>query len=108
MKFKLDENIPPQAVDVFTANDLDAESVRDEGLTGCSDDHLISVCTDESRILVTLDLDFSDIRRYPPPSLNGIVIIRTEKQSRNHIISIIERIMNGKLMIVEDNRIRIR
>ncbi len=116
MKFKLDENISPQAAKVFTNHGFDVHSVRDEELTGCNDDHLISVCTVEQRILVTLDLDFSDIRKYPPSSYMGIIVLRTEKQSRNHIISILERVIpilkkeniKGKLMIIEENKIRLR
>lgn len=116
MKIKLDENISPLSVNVFRANGFEATSVKDEGLTGCSDDHLISVCTDEDKILVTLDLDFSDMRRYHPSLFSGIIIIRTDKQSRDYINRILERIIpllktediRGKLVIVEENGIRIR
>jgi len=46
----------------------------------------------------------------------GIIVLRTEKQSRNHIISILERVIpilkkeniKGKLMIIEENKIRLR
>jgi len=116
MKFKLDENLPPSAVKIFKAHGFDAMSVRDEGLTGCNDDRLVSVCVKEERTLVTLDLDFSDIRKYQPAELNGIIIIRSYKQSRDYTLEILEKIMpflktedvTGKLVIVEEDRIRIR
>jgi len=116
MKFKLDENLSPLAASVFIEHGFDATSVREEGLTGCTDDHLISVCSEEKRVLVTLDLDFSDIRRYQPSGLDGIIIIRSYKQSRDYMIEILKKIIpqlkaediTGKLMIVEDDRIRIR
>lgn len=116
MKFKLDENLPGIAASVFRENGFDAVTVRDEGLTGCTDDHLISVCSEEKRALVILDLDFSDIRRYEPSSFKGIIILRTGKQSRDYIISILKSIFHllkteditGRLVIVEDDRIRIR
>jgi predicted nuclease of predicted toxin-antitoxin system len=116
MKFKLDENLPLSALSIFRDNGFDVFNVREEGLTGCSDDHLISVCLKEKRVLVTLDLDFSDIRRYQPDGLNGIIVIRAYKQNNNYIISILKKIfpllkvenLTGKLMIVEDDRIRIR
>jgi len=47
MKFKIDENISPVAVKVFAAHGFDAKSVRDEGLTGFNDDHLILICNCE-------------------------------------------------------------
>jgi len=66
--------------------------------------------------LITIDLDFSDIRRYNPVDYNGIIIIRSYKQSRDHILAIIRRIVplfktedvSGRLLIVEDDRVRIR
>jgi predicted nuclease of predicted toxin-antitoxin system len=116
MKFKFDENLPLKALSLFRDNGFDVFNVREEGLTGCSDDHLITVCLDESRVLVTLDLDFFDIRRYQPDRLNGIIIIRAYKQNSNYIMSILRKIipllkienLTGKLMIVEEDRIRIR
>lgn len=116
MKFKLDENLPSLAVNVFKESGFDAVSVKDQGLCGCNDDHLIDVCLDEVRVLVTLDLDFSDIRRYQPSLLNGIIILKTNKQTRDHVIMLLKRIIpflsteniTGRLVIVEEDKIRIR
>ncbi|HPS58747.1 MAG TPA: DUF5615 family PIN-like protein [Spirochaetota bacterium] len=116
MKFKFDENLPLLSVAIFRENGFDACSVRDQELNGCTDDRLLAVCTAEERILITLDLDFSDIRKYEPDALNGIIIIRPDKQDKNTIINILKRIipvvqteaLKGKLMIVESDKIRIR
>lgn len=116
MKFKFDENLPLLSVAIFQENGFDACSVRDQGLNGCTDDRLLAVCTAEERILITLDLDFSDIRKYQPDVLNGIIIIRPDKQDENSIINILNRVMpvvktevlKGKLMIVENDKIRVR
>lgn len=116
MKFKFDENMPLLSVKIFQENGFDACSVRDQGLNGCTDDRLLTVCTDEERILITLDLDFSDIRKYQPVTLHGIIIIRPDKQDKNTIINILKRmipvvkteVLSGKLMIVEDDKIRVR
>jgi predicted nuclease of predicted toxin-antitoxin system len=36
-------------------------------------------CTHEGRILLTLDLDFSDIRAYLPEEFPGILVLRSDK-----------------------------
>jgi hypothetical protein len=41
-----------------------------------SDDNLIGVCRDEARVLVTLDLDFSNVLRFPPALYMGIAVLR--------------------------------
>jgi len=57
MKFKIDENLPVDAVKTFQEAGYNTVSVLDQSLQGCSDKTLISVCKNENRILVTLDID---------------------------------------------------
>jgi predicted nuclease of predicted toxin-antitoxin system len=40
--------------------------VGEQGLAGVADPAVAAVRQVEKRAIVTLDLDFSDIRRYPP------------------------------------------
>ena len=53
---------------------------------------LQSVCVTENRILVTLDLDFSNIRAYPPDEYAGIVVLRLKTQDKSTVLSYIRRI----------------
>ena len=43
-----------------------ASALWAQGLRGGADPTLAEICKRESRALVTLDLDFADIRTYPP------------------------------------------
>ena len=70
-RFKLDENIPRDAEALLRAAHHDVHSVFDEGADGGPDDRLLDLCRSEKRILITLDLDFGDIRLYPPQSHAG-------------------------------------
>ena len=70
-RFKLDENLPREAQALLLKAGCDAHSVHDEKLAGAPDDKIFDACQNENRILVTLDLDFADIRRYPPSSHHG-------------------------------------
>ena len=65
MRFKLDENVPVQLKRLFTESGHDAETVVDEGMRGAPDREVAAACLAEERVLLTQDLDFSDIRTYP-------------------------------------------
>ena len=116
MRVKLDENLPIQLKRLFTESGHDAATVVDEGLGGASDVEVASVCIGEQHVLVTQDLDFSDIRTYPPAEHSGIVVFRLSSAARDAVLEVgavlIERLEEsspeGQLWIVEDARIRIR
>ena len=71
-----------------------------------------TACIGEERVLVTQDLDFADIRTYPPAE----VVFRLSTAARDAILQVgpilLERLEEssprGQLWIVEDSRIRIR
>lgn len=79
MKFKLDENFGTRTQDVFRAAGHDVQTVRSQGLQGCSDQHLSSACRTEQRCLVTLDLGFADVTCFPPGQTSGIVVVRAPR-----------------------------
>jgi predicted nuclease of predicted toxin-antitoxin system len=116
MKFKIDENLPGEIVDLLVAAGHDAVSVWQQGLSGATDTQVASVCLAEGRVLVTLDVDFADPRAYPPAGLPGIVVLRLRSQSRNHVVESVRRIVThltreataGRLWIVSEHQIRIR
>ena len=66
MNFKLDENFGTRTQRIFRELGHNADSVIDEGLGGASDIALYQVCREHGLCLVTLDLDFSDVLRFPP------------------------------------------
>lgn len=74
------------------------------------------MCSHETRVLVTLDLDFSNILAYPPDRFSGIVVLRLADQAHITVQAAIERVLQllpnepvvGTLWIVEHRRIRIR
>jgi len=66
MRAKLDENLPVEAAELLRAAGWQCDTAYDEGLTGADDARVAAVCQAEARVLFTLDLDFADIRAYPP------------------------------------------
>lgn len=85
MKFKTDENMPIEAADDLRQAGHDALTAVGQQLAGQPDARVAEVCRMESRALVTLDLDFSDIRVYPPSDFAGIVVLRPSLQSIKNI-----------------------
>ncbi len=76
MRFKVDENLPAEAIALLVANGHDALAVLDQFDAGTSDAAIASACQKEQRAILTLDAGFADIRRYPPQSFAGIIVLR--------------------------------
>ena len=116
MKFKTDENLPLEAALSLREAGFACETVSDEGLSGAPDKTIAARIQEEGRILVTLDLDFSNIQAYPPNHYVGIVVLRPKAQDKATVVAYVhklitvlhERIPAGELWIVQRDRIRFR
>ena len=116
MRVKLDENLPIQLKRIFTESGHDAATVVDEGIGGATDAEVASACLVEDRVLVTQDLDFANIRTYPPSLYPGIVVLRLGSQGLDSILEVGKTLVDAlaksspksQTWIVEDARLRIR
>jgi predicted nuclease of predicted toxin-antitoxin system len=116
MKFKLDENLPVEASALLREAGHDALTVLDQNMGGEPDEHIIQICSQEKRVLITLDLDFADINAYPPSNYHGIFVLRVKRQSRSKVIEAVAKLIpylpsesvEKQLWIVEEDKIRIR
>jgi predicted nuclease of predicted toxin-antitoxin system len=114
VRFKLDENLSPALAEQFLAAGHEAHSVIDQALGGASDPRVIEVCRTEDRALITLDLDFANIQRYPPAQSAGVMVLRLGTQAHGAVakaladaIGLLGReVLRGRLWIVESGRIR--
>lgn len=116
MKFKTDENMPIEAADDFRQAGHDAMTVADQHLAGQPDVRVADVCKAEGRVVVTLDLDFADIRAYPPSDYAGIIVLRPSVQTSANIRRLVGQVIAllptepliEHLWIVDEGQIRIR
>jgi predicted nuclease of predicted toxin-antitoxin system len=92
MKFKLDENFGTRTQHIFKKAEHDVQTVRQELLQGASDQCIYEVCCKERRCLVTLDLDFSEVTRFPPDKSCGIAVIRLP---RNPSLDLLEKLFSN-------------
>lgn len=86
MKIKLDENLPQQLAILLRELHHDVHTVNDELLTGHPDANIWGKCQQESRFLITQDLDFSDVRQFAPGSHEGILLVRLHSPDRQSLV----------------------
>lgn len=116
IRFKIDENLPIEVAEVLREAGHDAVTAGEQALSGRPDPQLAQVCRDEKRALVTLDLDFADIRAYPPEKYSGIVVLRSAVQSIPSLTRLASRMvalltsepLAGRLWIVDEAQVRVR
>lgn len=116
MRIKLDENLPTGLADEPTVRGHDADTVIDEGLDGQPDPVVVAAATDAGRVLVTLDRGIGDLRRYPPGSHAGVLVLRPTSQDPAPVLALVDRPLptqdpdnlTGCVAIVEARRVRIR
>jgi predicted nuclease of predicted toxin-antitoxin system len=116
VKIKADENIGGSGVAILKQGGHDVMTVREQGLAGAVDERVYRACTDEARILVTMDRDFGNVRRFPPKQTAGIVVLdlggpsslpRLHARLRNFLSLAMTRPVGGELWIVEPGRVRV-
>jgi predicted nuclease of predicted toxin-antitoxin system len=116
VRFKIDENLPVEAAVMLAVAGHDALTIRDQHLVGEPDPRVAAVCHSEQRALVTLDLDFADVRTYPPGDFAGIIVLRPRTQAKRVVLSLLQQLvkllsaepLHGNLWILQETGLRIR
>ena len=115
MRFKVDESLHVEIVVLLRERGHDALTVFDQGHRGRSDRDIANLSQSEGRILISLDLDFSNILMFPPEKYPGLIVLRLRKKSRSAVRRIVTRVIDhldkeplaGRLWVVDEHRIRI-
>jgi len=115
MNLKLDENLDVRLAVILRQAGHEVATVRDQGLAGSDDQTLYRHCASEARILVTLDLDFANVLRYPPESGSGVIVLRGQDDLLPTLRNLTRTLVGalsagnptGQLWIVEAGRVRI-
>jgi predicted nuclease of predicted toxin-antitoxin system len=115
MRFKLDENLRTDVGKPLRDLGYDVATVYEQGLRGKEDHEIAEVCRAEERILISMDLDFSNVQMFPPDKYAGLIVLRLRAKGRASVRNVFERVlahMNqepiaGRLWIVDELRIRI-
>jgi predicted nuclease of predicted toxin-antitoxin system len=92
--------------DVVTAHGL--------GLSGADDDVIIDKAVALGRVLLTRDMDFSNILLYPPARYLGIVVLKMNPATMHAVHQVLKqalartRDLAGALLVVDRNKFRLR
>ncbi|MBI4307528.1 MAG: DUF5615 family PIN-like protein [Chloroflexi bacterium] len=115
MKVKLDENVDARLAEPLCTAGHDATTVAGQGIGGIDDEALFTLCKNEGRLLVTLDLGFANVLRYSPSESPGLVVLRGPNQHFATMRLLVETLISalhaetpgGRLWIVEPGRLRV-
>ena len=118
MRFLLDANLPRSAMEAVNKSGHEAEFAKDVGLGTAPDVQIAARVRQPGAVLITRDLDFSDVRQYPPEEYAGIVVLRLpDHYTAAEIAAVLVRFLAephfveklpGRLAIVDENRVRFR
>ena len=115
--FLVDENLPRSLAPSLRKSGFEAQDVRELGLGGKSDDDVIEYARSNSRALITRDMDFSSILRFPLGTHAGIIVLRFPmtftpamlfEAVRSALSAVSDRDILGNVVILQPDRIRFR
>jgi len=118
MRFLVDANMPRSTMALLAGLGHIGEFARDLGLGQAPDSWIATHARNSGAAIVTRDVDFADIRHYPPSEYSGIIVLRMPDDSvAQSIVNLLERFLKqtdliaqipGHLVILEPDRVRFR
>jgi predicted nuclease of predicted toxin-antitoxin system len=116
LRFLIDEDVPRSTTRVLRDAGFDVVNVHEAGLQGESDDLVFAFAQREERLLITCDMGFSNILKFPPSENRGILVVRVpdsepidvfNREVLNAVREVGENLLRH-LAIVEIGKVRLR
>ncbi|MEO8713743.1 MAG: DUF5615 family PIN-like protein [Acetobacteraceae bacterium] len=109
-------NVPLSIRDQLRSDGHDAVPGRDRAASRMTDFEVFAIATQESRALVTFDLDFGELVGLAGKRGVGVLLLRLRRVQSSHIhqrirVALAEAgnaLATGAIVLVDDSRIRIR
>jgi predicted nuclease of predicted toxin-antitoxin system len=116
VKVKLDENLSRHLKPVLSQMGHDAVTAADEGLLSQPDSEIAAAARAEDRILLTLDIEFADLRKHRPGSHPGIIVFRPTSYGPTAVNAFIADFVRSVdlsrlascVVVVDAQRVRVR
>jgi predicted nuclease of predicted toxin-antitoxin system len=93
LKIKVDEDLPKAVAESIRRVIPDTLTVVDEGLSGILDPGLWDTAQGEGRFLITGDKAFANIRKYPPGTHHGVLLLRPNENGILQMLKLIDDVL---------------
>ena len=116
MRFLADMGVPASVVTELRRMGHEAVHLREQDLQRLQDEEVLQKTIAENRILLTFDLDFSEIVALSGNQRVGVVLFRLRNTRADHVMERLEKILaessdaleQGAVVTVEEHRHRVR
>ncbi len=116
MKFLADMGVSMTVVQRLRESGYDAIHLREEGLQRFPDPDILEKARQEERIILTFDLDFSDLLAASADRLPSVIIFRLQNTTppfvSSRLLAVLlectEELATGAIVTVQDSRYRLR
>ena len=118
LRLLIDNGLSPVVADALRAAGHEAAHVRDYGMQRASDDEIIQRATDQDRVIISLDRDFSTLLALGRSTKPSLVLLRGRlsqlhpdvqvQQLVLHLPLVEEQLALGAVVILEAGRVRVR
>ena len=116
MNLFADECVYKATVDLLRSWGHDVLTASEVGLAGKPDEDILAYATLRERVLITIDMDFSNIRHYTPKSHKGIIVAKIRPRNADAVHNVLKHLLTNiepdrliqSLVIVDQKKYRIR
>lgn len=116
MRVKVDEDLPVAVGALVHGSGHEATTVREPEMGGWKDPQLWLAVQERGQLLITGDKGFADIRRYPPGSYHGVVLLRPDEDGIRPLLDLTRQLLangplesfEGTVTVVTPRGIRVR
>ena len=116
MRFLADMCVDVRIVRWLQEQEHDATHLRDEGLHRMPNGEIFKKAINEDRVVITLDLDFSEIAALTEGKKASVILFRLRNTLTPHVIERLstviedssEALEKGAVIVVEESRHRVR
>jgi len=114
---KIDEDLPRETAQLLRDRSYECSTVSEQDLGGTKDPALWRIVQQHEQFLVTADKGFGDLRKYPPGSHGGILVLRPSEDGIRPLLDLMNQVLaalpdlralKGLLAVASPQGLRIR
>lgn len=116
MRLFADECVYSVTIKTLRAWGHDVETAQEAGLSGHNDNELLQYAISQNRILISIDMDFSNALRFVPSSHTGIIILKIRPSTIDNVHQVLKQFLDQNtedevhhsLVIADQSKYRVR